>query len=439
VLCIDIEPDDREVDRRARPRWTGFEQLVPRIPELRDRLSELTGSDAHFVWGLRMDHQIANVWGAADWAAVEYENELRSLLDAGDELGLHTHSWRWSHDLGRWVVDNTDAWVRESAEAALATFRKTFGRKCAAHRFGDRFLSDDLVDILTKAEVTVDLTIEPGFAEAKGVVDGELGIGTLPDTRGAPRRPYRPGPDGFLTPDPTRRDGPLLVPLTDALVIKSVWSDATGTHLPRGHSDVLSPIRDTRLFHSMLDRHLANPAAVHVAMAVRSDRELGDRWHNVVRNLEALCWLGTRHGLHMTTASEAARLFDECGASGNEAAVALLEPTASGRAVRWWEAEDDRGFVEEAELHALDALSSEITALTEGLQREQIDAALLSSRLADKEEELARVVEELIAERDMRRFAEFHLRLLQSTKMFRVVAPFRRAYGAIRSRLKPRR
>jgi hypothetical protein len=435
VLCIDIEPDDREVDTRSRSRWHGFEQLVPRIAELRDRLSYATGADAHFLWCLRMDRQVAHVWGSANWAAVQYENELRAIAEAGDEIGLHPHSWRWSIDLSGWVNDRTSAWVRDCAEEALTAYRDTFGHRCPAHRFGDRFLSDDLVDILTKAEVSVDLTLEPGFAEAAGVVESEHNIGVLPDTRFAVRVPYRPGPDGFLSPDPGRRDGPLFVPLTDALVIDPRWSAAEGMFKPWGHSDVLSPVREPQHFASMLDRHLAQAAPSHIALAVRTDRVLHERWDHVVTNLEAVCQRGARHGVHWTTGSQAAAIFDAHLVAGRHRSERAPYPPLNGvdRADRWWGGADDRGFIDNEELAAIDALSRDVTDLSSRLQRAQIDAALVASRLADTEEQLADVAAELLAERDRRAFAEMHVRLLQSTKLFRVLAPARRAYGRLRA------
>jgi hypothetical protein len=358
------------------------------------------------------------------------------LLDAGDDVGLHTHSWRWSSEFERWMVDNTDAWVRHSAESALAAYKDTFGDACRAHRFGDRFLSDDLLDVLTKAEVIVDCTLEPGFPEARGVVDGELGIGTLPDTRSAPRHPYRPAAHAFLVPDVERRDGPMLVPLTDALHVQAEWSEAANAYLPRGHSDVLSPIRDPAHFRNMLDRHLSDPSSVHVAMAVRSDNELAGCWERVVHNLEAVAARGTLHGLRFTSATEAASEFDAIGVAASTTERWRLTATDAQRAARWGGAHDDRGFVEAAELEAIDALSREVATLSTRLEREQVDTALLGATLADKEEELALVVQELVAERDRRAFAEFHLKLLQSTKLFRTVAPLRQAYGWMRSRLR---
>jgi len=40
------------------------------------------------------------VWGSPSYPAAFYERELEELTDAGDELGLHPHNWRW-HDPAR--------------------------------------------------------------------------------------------------------------------------------------------------------------------------------------------------------------------------------------------------------------------------------------------------------------------------------------------------
>jgi hypothetical protein len=42
VLCIDVEPDARVFDRGDRHPWRGFEQVMQRIPSLREALSQAT-------------------------------------------------------------------------------------------------------------------------------------------------------------------------------------------------------------------------------------------------------------------------------------------------------------------------------------------------------------------------------------------------------------
>src|SRR6187401_1088629 len=55
VLCIDVEPDPQRFDPANPPAWLGFERIVQRLPALRRRLSEATGTRAMFTWCLRMD------------------------------------------------------------------------------------------------------------------------------------------------------------------------------------------------------------------------------------------------------------------------------------------------------------------------------------------------------------------------------------------------
>src|SRR3954471_9426054 len=108
VLCIDVEPDPRTFDRANPPPWTGFEGFVERLPTLRESLSEATRKPATFTWGLRMDPQVAETYGSPDLVAEKYADVLYELIDAGDELAVHTHVWRWDSGKDIWVNDFQD-------------------------------------------------------------------------------------------------------------------------------------------------------------------------------------------------------------------------------------------------------------------------------------------------------------------------------------------
>ncbi len=137
VLCIDVEPDPLVFDPADPPPWLGFERLVQRLPALRRRLSEITGAPAAFTWFLRMDPQVAETWGSPAWVAEKYGGPLAELTGAGDELGLHTHVWRWETKTREWVADFEDpAWGEHCVEMGLDAFETSFGRGCAAHRGG---------------------------------------------------------------------------------------------------------------------------------------------------------------------------------------------------------------------------------------------------------------------------------------------------------------
>jgi hypothetical protein len=165
VLCVDVEPDPRVFDRADPVDWAGFERLMERIAALRERLSEATGKPAAFTWFLRMDPQVAETWGSPIWPAEKYGDTLTALTEQGDELGLHTHFWRWGSRADEWFADYQDpGWAEHCVTMGLESFETAFGRGCTAHRGGDHFLSGALLSILSAYGVKVDLSVEPGPA-----------------------------------------------------------------------------------------------------------------------------------------------------------------------------------------------------------------------------------------------------------------------------------
>src|SRR5688500_10630676 len=105
VVLIDAEPDLRIFDPSKPSAWSGFELTCERIPSLRERLSDIGHAPIAFTWLIRMDPQIAKCWGSAGWAAAAYEAEFSRCVESGDEVGLHTHPWRWLQAESRWVAD----------------------------------------------------------------------------------------------------------------------------------------------------------------------------------------------------------------------------------------------------------------------------------------------------------------------------------------------
>src|SRR5436190_22688751 len=84
VVLVDAEPDGRSLDRSDEGAWKGFERLVELLPALRERLAVATGAPAALTWGLRMDPQIARVWGSAGWLADGYADARAALQREGD-------------------------------------------------------------------------------------------------------------------------------------------------------------------------------------------------------------------------------------------------------------------------------------------------------------------------------------------------------------------
>jgi hypothetical protein len=274
VVCIDVEPDLRAVDRGKPVPWRGFELLLQRVPELRSRLCEVAEGPVAFTWCLRMDPQIAETWGSLAWVGDTYGAALAGLVEEGDELGLHTHTWRWSADGGEWVAEYDDpAWEEHCVTMSLDSFEATFGRPCPVHRGGDHFLSPAMLARLQAAGVVVDLTLEPGWPPV-GPPGGERSHGLLPDYRRIPTEPYRSSPRAFPEPDPDALDGPLLIPLFSP------------PGLRRRQRLPLPP--DSGHFVSRLAFELTRGAPAALATVLRSDAGHGANWDLVCANLEHL-------------------------------------------------------------------------------------------------------------------------------------------------------
>ncbi len=217
VFAIDVEPDDPEFPPGSTAPWLGFERCIDLFGEIRDRLARATGSPVRLSWFLRMDPQIEQGYGTAAWAAEQYGMQFDRLRELGDEIGLHTHAWRWDAGESRWIVDvGNETWVEDCAQTSFETYRTVFGERCRAHRSGDRFMSNGLLGVLRQLEVDVDLTVEPGM---RGVPTAPSRPHTSdsPDMALVPRVPYVPSPTDWRRPAvDTQPDGLLMVPLASA-------------------------------------------------------------------------------------------------------------------------------------------------------------------------------------------------------------------------------
>lgn len=291
VVCWDMEPDLRVLEPGVGGRWAGFEELLPRIDALRARLAKLTLAPASFSWFLRMDPQVAETWGSPGWVAEHYATVLADLEAHGDELGLHTHTWRWDAKPGTWVRDHDPAWEEHCLDLGLKTFETAFGRPCPAHRSGDRILTGRMLRRLGDGRVAVDLTVEPDTPPEGALEPGEIVTGLSPDYRGVPRTPYRSNPSAFPAADPASRSDPLLVPLT---------SDPRGSD---GTPRLLTPYMSPSLFGLRFLRIKRTVSPPVVAVALRTDRGALDAWDFITRNLEHLARVP---GVRFVTAGEAA-------------------------------------------------------------------------------------------------------------------------------------
>lgn len=284
LLCVDIEPDDREVEGDIDADWSGTEPCIERIERFRTA-SASRGHTAHVNWFVRLDPQIADAYGSIDHALDRHCDRLHELRESGDGIGVHTHAWRYID--GRWIADHGDkAWVRHCVTEALDAFTRHTGHPPTMFRFGDRFLSNDVIRSIADAGVRYDLTIEPGARRVPSMRSDEPALGSLPSYRRVPRHPYRPSRLDYRRPARRVRPRPLqMIPMSTGADRPNILSRGGVHHL----NLALDPARSQRIS----DRIIAHPETTHLAWVARSGDFAQPRYRaNFDANLDYLAGLG---------------------------------------------------------------------------------------------------------------------------------------------------
>lgn len=215
VYAFDVEPDPRMVYGNDPADWRGFGDSLELAEELRRALAPLQPEAPTFAWMLRLDPQMERAYGRADWLARTYRDTFARLRERGDEIGVHTHFFRWDEPLADWVTVTDDpAWRRSCLEMALGAYRDTFGEPAAVHSCGDRWFSADVAEVLEEQGARIDLTVEPGLEARATYVESEFERGGTPDFTRALRRVWRPSRGDVLEEDRERGFALLAIPVS---------------------------------------------------------------------------------------------------------------------------------------------------------------------------------------------------------------------------------
>lgn len=285
VLAIDVEPDEFFVDRDKPRPWSGFEFSHGYLKEMRARFEQVSGRPVHFYWSLRMDPQVATAYGSATWVADRYADMLEECRSAGDELGIHVHTYRWSETLEGWLDDCGNAeWVMECLESSFDAFRRVFGEPARTLRFGNYWLSTAAVNRAEELGIEYDLTIEPGLPSKMKYGNKPPQSGPTPDFYRVPRRPYYPSRSEFRRPVKAGRDRKIvMMPLTSAYQElgwrPAAWRHRIGRLRRNGLRGRLQNLPlsmwrardDHNPFSALLDRALSLQSHPYLAFAIRSD------------------------------------------------------------------------------------------------------------------------------------------------------------------------
>jgi hypothetical protein len=272
ILCLDVEPDEAFVDRARPGPWQGYESAVAFVDRFRRQLEARTGRRTTFAWFFRMDPQVAEAYGEAAWVVRRHAGPTSMLLDAGDEPGLHVHGYRWDAAARGWIVDHGNQdWIDHCVGSSFEAFERALGRACLTFRFGDRWMSNDTMRVLEAAGVRYDLTPEPGHGPEPAYRPDHPYTGSLPDYSDVPPVPYRPARDDYRRPDPSRRDGPWVIPVTtapvQASILRRLYSRAFEPRRSGGFSTALAS-HEPGLFARIAEHALRRPLP-HLVLPLR--------------------------------------------------------------------------------------------------------------------------------------------------------------------------
>jgi hypothetical protein len=300
IWRIDVEPDEPDIrPEPTPPPWRGFTAMATLVEELRPRLADRAGVEAHPTWFLRLDPNIERCFGQADFVVERYRGLLDRLLARGDRFGIHVHCHRWDERRQATYSDHADReWASYCVNVAAKTFERCFGEPVRRSSQGGYFLDEAVVDRAIAAGIEVDVTAEPGLAPHVG--DPSFGAyATAPSTdfRSFPRHPYYPSRAAVSTPAISSTDARpiLIVPLTayDYETALTPWHSrivkrALGR--PRQHLP-LNPWKKwphPRTFWDLVARAAEEGPARYIAFAIRTDSPSSDSGRDVRALLEYL-------------------------------------------------------------------------------------------------------------------------------------------------------
>lgn len=277
IICLDVEPNDREISAAAAGDWDGFEEAIRYFTGLRPRLEKATGARASFSWFLRMDPQIEHIYGLSSWVVKRYGEAIEGLARDGDEIGLHAHARRWDTGHLRWLIDHGDQeWINHCLRSSFDAYRSALGRDCRSFRFGDKWMNNESMALLETLGVKFDLTVEPGQSAKPSLSPRDFHTGSLPDYMSAPRWPYRPSPDDFRKESPEPGPGLWVIPLSTCRVLgrfaafKRV-AMAFGLFRRGREARQLNLGLSGPLFQVMVNRLLKRPGNPYLAPVARTD------------------------------------------------------------------------------------------------------------------------------------------------------------------------
>lgn len=279
IFCVDVEPDEFQVSREEQKRWLGYEALFEYSENLRKSLEKQTNRPVNFSWFYRADPQIREVYGDEAWALTYYQEILDSLFEYGDELGIHSHAFRWNDYDNTWISDHADQqWVNHCIQTCYDGFKRVMGYAPPVHRFGARWLNNETMMFLQDLKIKYDLTLEPGYRSDAVINEAQKLVGQYPDLTSALRYPYKCKRDNFLEKDPLGLSDMWMIPMSTGMLSyrygrrERLWRQITAKETLRPFCMSLHvALRKPRFFMELVNERIENMETPYLAMVMRSD------------------------------------------------------------------------------------------------------------------------------------------------------------------------
>lgn len=194
ALTFDLDPDyfDESVgptEGRTRISWRCISEGVGIVRERICQTAADYGLEAAPTWFVRVDNQVADLYGRPAHLLDAYGEVFEGLTGVGDEIAWHPHLYRLTE--AGWSQETDPAALEDAMAAALMDMR-AFGYSPRCGRIGEAYGSTGTMSAYDKLGLGFDSTAMPGRRR----VDGERML----DWEPTPQDAYRPSLADYRVP-----------------------------------------------------------------------------------------------------------------------------------------------------------------------------------------------------------------------------------------------
>ena len=203
AVVVDVDPDWRIAGTSGTAyvgnlQWEGLRRGIPELLHRLEGFCDSQGTPIRFTWMLRSDNQMATVYGEPAHIADEFADFWASRVQAGDEIGWHPHTWRYSKAEQLWYQERSDEdWIRDCLVNGFQSLSRRFPVRVS--KAGWTYHDNQTMRIVSDLGVKVDVSAIPGMSYRAVIPGTSLPLGEYDWSR-SPQEPYHPRTDDYQLP-----------------------------------------------------------------------------------------------------------------------------------------------------------------------------------------------------------------------------------------------